>query len=322
MFEKIIKKINAAECVGIFAHVNPDGDALGSAYSLRAVLRAQGKRAEVFPCSGWQPCVFELVGGSETADFGAEECDLMIALDCADLKRLGEWSDTFAKHSNTAAIDHHITHIPYAGETVVQNISSTCELMFGMYKEMGISLSAEAASDLYIGIVTDTGCFKYSSVTGDTMRAAAELMDLGIDFAEIDRILFNSISKEYLRLQTRAAAGLEFFCNGRVALLRLSQSDFDECGTDEASASAIVTLPVSIEGVEVGIYIRERGDGESKVSLRSVNTLDVAELASMFGGGGHVRAAGYSVKTDAVEENIRILLAEIEKQLSVGQEKL
>lgn len=315
MFEKIIEKLNKAECVGIFTHINPDGDALGSSYSLKNVLKDMGKRAEVYSCGNIEPCISELVSACDTPAFPVDECDLLIALDSADIGRLGKWSEIFAAHNNTAAIDHHITHRNYADETVVGDISSTCELMYSLYKEMGITLSVETASDLYIGISTDTGNFKFESVTGDTHRVAAELIETGVAFSDIAKRIFGTVTKEYLRLQSRAIDALEFYLDGKAAVLRLSDKDFEECGIDEASASSIVSLPVSIEGVEVGVYIRQRAENEYKVSLRSVKCVDVAEIASEFGGGGHIRAAGYSISEDGIEENIKELMLGIERQL-------
>ena len=315
MFEKIIEKLNNAECVGIFTHINPDGDALGSSYSLKNILKDMGKRAEVYLCGSIEPCVFELVKADNIPEFPVEQCDMLIALDSADIDRLGEWSEVFAKHGNTAAIDHHITHKHYANETVVGDISSNCELMYSLYKEMGITLSIEAASDLYIGISTDTGNFKFESVTGNTHRVAAELIEAGVPFSDIAKRIFGTVTKEYLKLQSRAIDALEFYLDGRMAVLSLSDKDFEECGIDEASASSIVSLPGSIEGVEVGVYIRQRTETEYKVSLRSVRCVDVAEIASGFGGGGHIRAAGYSITKDEIEKNIKELMGEIERQL-------
>ncbi len=315
MFEKIIDKIKNAECVGIFTHINPDGDALGSSYSLKSVLKSMGKRAEVYLCGSAEPCVFDIVSANYTPEFSAEECDMLIALDCADIDRLGAWSDIFAKHNNTAAIDHHITHKHFAAETVVGDISSTCELIYGLYKEMGIALEVEAATDLYTGIATDTGNFKYSSVTGDTHRVAAELIELGVPFAEISKRIFDTATREYLALKSRAIEALKFYCDGQIAVLSLSNADFEECGIDEAAASGIVTLPCKISGVEVGVYIRQRGEEGFKVSLRSARYVDVSRIATDFGGGGHIRAAGYSVQQEEIEANIKQLIAEIEKQL-------
>ena len=315
MFEKIIKKVNNAEAVGIFTHINPDGDALGSSYSLKAVLKSMGKKAEVFTCGDIESKVNELIEKGEKTDLKPENCDLLIALDSADLNRLGDWSEFFATHRNTVAIDHHKTHVNFANETVVQDISSTCEVMFGLYREMGVKLSLAAAKNLYIGIVTDTGNFKYSCVTAETHRVAAELIEEGVDFAEIAKKLFDTVTKEYLMLKMRATEKLEFYCNDRVALITLTDADFEEFNIDEADASSIVVFPSSIKGVETGVYIRQRGKSEYKVSLRSVNKVDVSEVACRFGGGGHMRAAGYSVDASKLDDNIAELIAEIEEQL-------
>lgn len=314
MFENIIEKLNKAERIGIFTHINPDGDALGSSYSLKKALTKMGKCAEVYLCGSIEPCVCELVGADSPSNFAAEKCDLFVAVDCADITRLGEWSEKFEKHQNTIAIDHHITHKKFAGETVVLNISSNCEIMYMLYKEMGVVLDLETATDLYIGIVTDTGNLKFESVTGDTYRTVAELIELGVPFSDIAKKLFNTKSLEYLKLQSRAIDGIKLLCDGRVAMLILNEEDFEECGTSEAEASSIVSLPGSIKGVEVGIYIRRRGE-EFKVSLRSAKRVDVSKIASCFGGGGHIRAAGYSVKSDELNSNIEELTGRIQEQL-------
>ena len=315
MYEKIIEKINRAESVGIFTHINPDGDALGSSFSLKSVLKSMGKKTEVFICGDIESRVDELIEKGEVTDLKPEGCDLLIAVDSADIQRLGKWSDFFAAHKNTIAIDHHKTHVKFAGETVVKDISSTCELMVGLYNEMEIDMSIGVAKNLYIGIVTDTGNFKYSSVTADTHRVVAELIEKGINFADIAKKLFDTVTKEYLMLKMRATEKLEFYCDERVALLTLSDADFEEYNISEADSSSLVVFPCSVKGVEVGIYIRQRNDNEYKVSLRSVNKVDVAEIACKFGGGGHMRASGYSVDVPGLESNIRELIAEIEKQL-------
>lgn len=315
MFERIIDKINSAERIGIFGHINPDGDALGSIFSLKDVVESMGKCGEAYLSGSIEPSVFSVIQSKDEPKCRPCECDLLIALDCADADRLGEWKEDFINHPCTAAIDHHVTHQKFAQETVVQDISSNCEVLYGMYKEMGVSLSMAAASNLYIGIATDTGNFKYSSVSGDTHRVAAELIDTGVEFADISKKIFDTVTKEFLALQERAIKKLEFYSGGRVALLKLSEDDFTECGTDEAAASAIVTLPARILGVEVGVYIRSRNANEYKVSLRSVDKVDVASIAATFGGGGHIRAAGYSVEPNMLDENLKELISKIEEQL-------
>lgn len=315
MFEKIIGRISNADTVGIFTHINPDGDALGSAYSLKEVLKLIGKKAEVFTCGAIESKVDRLIRKGVKTEINPEECDLFVALDSADSERLGKWSEVFLSHTDTVAIDHHKTHIPYAAEYVVCDISSTCEMMFGLYGEMNIDIPFDAATNLYIGIVTDTGNFKYSSVTADTHIVAAHLIDKGIDFANIAKKLFDTVSKEYLMLKAHATEKLRFYNSGRTALLLLNEDDFAEFDIDEADASSLVVFPGKIEGVETGVYIRQRNIEEYKVSLRSNTKVDVSDIARKFGGGGHMRAAGYSVGTNRLEANITELLNEIEKHL-------
>lgn len=315
MFEKIIPKLKKAENVGIFTHINPDGDAMGSAFSLKAVLEDMGKSAKVFYSGVAESKLLEMVVGAAETDENTEGCDLLVALDCAASDRLGVWCDAFLEHKNTAAIDHHITHVEFADDTVVGDISSTCELMYALYREMGIEISLAAATNLYIGMATDTGNFKFSSVTGDTHRVVAELIDAGVDFAKISKKLFDTVSKEYLELKMRAIKSLKYYAGGAISVLTLEKADFSESGITEAEAASIVTLPVSVEGVEVGVYVRHRMSEGYKVSLRSVSRVDVSEIASIFGGGGHIRAAAYSVDEEDMRKNMKGLIGEIEKRL-------
>ena len=315
MFEKIIPILQRAENVGIFVHTNPDGDAMGSSYSLKLALQSMGKQAEVYLSPHADYMAESLVYGKAPAGLSMEECDLLAALDCGDADRLGGYRPYFMSHGNTVCIDHHITHQSFARESVVRDISSCCEMMVTLYREMGLPLSREIAHNLYIGMVSDTGNFKYACVTADTLRAAAAAIETGIDFSDISKKLFDTKTMEYYKLMRIALDRLELFEDGRVGVLYLSQADFEEAGLDEAHAVGIVTLPTSIAGVQAGVYIRGRSAGEYKVSLRSVGEVDVAAIATALGGGGHVRASGYSVFGAAVEEIVPTVLAEIRKQL-------
>lgn len=317
MFETIIPLLQQANRVGIFTHQNPDGDAMGSAYALKLVLVGMGKEAEVYLLPNPDAMAYPLISGMESSGLLKEDCDLLAAVDCADSRRLGEYEDFFVSHPNTVAIDHHITHQSFAGETAVQDISSTCELMCVLFAQMGIALTQEVAANLYTGLVCDTGNFKYSCTSPETLRRAADLIAVGIDFARISKRVFNTKSPAYYTLMRTALDRLQFYENDRVCALYLSQQDFEDAGIDESMATGIVTLPTGIEGVEVGVYIRKRGEGEYKVSLRSVERVDVAAIAAAMGGGGHVRAAGYSVYDKSPEEIVAQALQEIQKQLDV-----
>lgn len=315
MFEKIIPIMESAAKVGLFGHTHPDGDAMGSCYALSLALRSLGKQTKVFLLDDYEVHAHKLIVPGDEPNITPEDCDLLIALDCGDSKRLEKYEQMFLNHGNTIAIDHHITHVKFAKSgTVVADVSSTCELIYFLLKEMNISLTKDIASNLYIGLTTDTGNFKYSSVTGDTLRAAADVIDTGIDFSDMARVLFSTKSIGYYSLMQIALDKLQILCDGRAAVIYLSDDDFQSSGISEDEASAIVNIPGSIEGVEVGAYIRKRGDSEYKVSLRSNYYVDVAELAAYFGGGGHVHASGYSVFDKGIDGIITELTKELDKR--------
>ena len=182
-----------------------------------------------------------LIIGQEQSGLKASECYLLVALDCADSKRLGEYEKFFISHPNTAAIDHHITHIPYAKLWIAYDIYSTCEAMPKIIDSLGVQLTHDIAQNLYIGIATDTGSFKYSCVTPDTMRTAAVLLEAGIDNASISKQLFTVKSKEYYQFMQRALNKLQYFENGKICVLVVSQEDFELSGITESQSSEIVS---------------------------------------------------------------------------------
>lgn len=316
MFEHIIPLLETAEKVGIFAHENPDGDALGSSFSLKLVMQSLGKEAEVYLSSKPDKQAYEIVKGKEETGLKLEDCDLLVAVDCAAADRLGTHREFFERHKNSVAIDHHVTHVKYAKEVLVEDCSSCCELMYRLYSEMGISVTEDVAHNVYMGMVCDTGRFQFPDVTPDTLRVAADLVELGADFSEISKKIFDTKTREYYALMQTALNRLLYFEDGRVCALYLGMDDFETAGIDDAGAAGIVTMPSSIDGVEVGIYIREREKGSYKVSLRSPKTVDVSKVAMAMGGGGHVRASGYSVQGKNLHEMLDDVLREIRKQLS------
>ncbi len=315
MFEQIIPRLLDAKKVGIFAHENPDGDALGSSYSLKLVMESLGKEAEVYLSAKPDKQAYDIVRGKEDSGLKREDCDLLVSVDCAASDRLGVHQEFFVNHPNTVAIDHHVTHVRYATEILVEGCSSCCELMMGLYTEMEVVPDPDIAHNIYLGMVCDTGRFQFPDVTTNTLLVAAKLIELGADFSDISKAIFDTKTKGYYDLMQTALNRLLYFEDGRVCALYLSMEDFDAAGIDDAGAAGIVTMPSSIEGVEVGIYIREREKGSYKVSLRSPKTVDVSRIAVALGGGGHVRASGYSVTGKSLKEMLDEVLVEIQKQL-------
>ncbi len=292
MFTELIQKIKNAKRIAIFNHENPDGDALGSAFALKLILMQIGKRADVFLREGDERTrEYSLMLGAGRENLNIDECDLKIAVDCADIERMGILAEKFC--GNTAAVDHHVTHTPYAETAVVvPDAPATGEIIFDLINAMGAELTKEIAHNLYVAITCDTGSFKFSSTTPKTHMVAAELMKTGIDIAGVSKVLFNTKSFKYLQAYKFGIDSLELYENGKIALIGFTDADFDRLGIDEKEADGIVGLPRCIEGAEVGVYIRQRGENEFKVSLRSNGELDVSRIAMEFGGGGHVKASG------------------------------
>ncbi len=314
MFRELIKKINSSKKIAIFNHTNPDGDALGSAFGLKLCLLALGKQADVFLREGDELTKeYKLLKGTKSQGLSIKDCDLKIAVDCADLERLGTLSSAF--DGETVAIDHHITHTPFAKTTVVvPSAPATGEIIFDLAKALGVSLTHDIAYNLYMAIVCDTGSFKFSSTTPKTHTTAAELMETGINISDMTKKLFDTKTPEYLAMYKKGIENLELFSNGKVALLAFCENDFLDAGLTEADADAIVNLPNSIQGAEVGVYIRQREDG-FKVSLRSNSVLDVSKIAVHFGGGGHERASGFTLKMP-LDEVKKIVTDKLEAELN------
>ncbi len=310
---KVIDKIKNANCIAIFNHENPDGDALGSAYGLKLILMAMGKMAEVFLREGDDTVrEYKLLKGTESCGLKIEDCDLKIAVDCADFKRLGDIKECFC--GNTAAIDHHMTHAEFAEAVYVDaNAPATGEIIYDFAVALGVELTPDIANNLYMAITCDTGSFKYSSTTPKTHMVAAKLLECGVDVGELSKQIFDTKSIGYFRAYRRGLDNLEIFEDGRIAILAITEKDFDELGVDEKIIDGIVELPRAVEGADVGVYIRERGNGEFKVSLRSNSDVDVAKVAVAFGGGGHIKASGCSLKMP-LDEVKKELVAEIIKQ--------
>lgn len=299
MYKEIEDIISESRKIAIFNHKNPDGDAMGSAYALKLALISMGKEAEVFLRSDdYSLPEYTYVYTGKNTDLYVSDCDLKIAVDSSDFERISDFKDFFT--GNTIAIDHHVTHVRYAKCALVEpNAPAAGEVVFRLLKYMNINISQEIAHNLYVAISCDTGNFKYSSTTPETHRIAAELMETGIDVGKITKIIFDTKTMEYLKLQSAAIQKINLYENGKLAILSLDKSDFDSVGIKESYASGIVIMPSQIKGVEVGVYIRSR-DKDIKVSLRSNSYIDVAKIALSFGGGGHVRAAGFSLDCDSL----------------------
>lgn len=313
----IIKLIEGAASVAIFPHVSADGDALGSSFALALALDTMGKQVVVY-LEESIPNMYKFLPGinfSRLMEQQEEETyDLNIALDTGDINRIASRSSIFFKSPATINIDHHVTNTKFAHLNHVDvESASTGEIVFSLLQQLKAPLTKDIATCLYTAISTDTGGFKYGNTTEQTHLIAAKLLSTGIDIAELSQKIFDNTTFAKLQLTKKAIEVLELHENKTIAVIPISLDDFKKTGAIDEDCDGIVNIGRSIEGVEVSIMLKEKGNDEIKINFRSKTYVDVSEIAGEFGGGGHKRAAGCTVSGNLEDIKIRVLDAIKEK---------
>lgn len=278
----------------ILTHKNPDGDTLGCAYALCEALQSKGKKAGV-ACPDEIPEKYSyFIDG--VSNNQSQEPGTVIAVDVADRKLLGKLYETYGDRVELS-IDHHQTNTGFAKRTFVNpGAAACCENIYNIIRALGITLTDNMARALYTGISTDTGCFRFSNTTCDTHLIAAELMKYDINAGEINRIMFETKSRTRVELERIVLDNIEFYFNGLCSLIAVTRDIYKKTGCKDDDLEGITSLSRSIEGVVVGITLREREDGKFKASVRTYAPVDAAALCAKMGGGGHVRAAGCEIE--------------------------
>lgn len=248
----------------------------------------------------------------EDAFYEKPSYDLFISLDCGDEERLGDAQKVMEKTPYVLNIDHHITNTKFGNENVVKEASSTCEILYGLMEEE--KLDAGIAGALYTGIVHDTGVFKHSNTTKETMEIAGKLIAFGIPFGKIIDDSFYRKTYKQLQIMGRCLMESVRIMDGRCLFSIVRQNVMKLYEAKPSDLDGIIDEMRTTEGVEVAILLDEREQGEFKVSMRSNEIVDVSVIARYFGGGGHVRAAGCAIKGSAFDV-INNLTGHIEKQL-------
>ncbi len=314
---EIISILSEAEKVLVVTHIFPDGDALGSQLALGDSLDAMGK--EVFLYSEEKVShLYDFLPGcgklqSSLPDPAKYDC--VVAVDCADQKRLGTEAEKLLTAKKVIMIDHHAGHKPFGdNQWIDPERASTGEMVYDLIVELGADISVDAAYCLYTAVVSDTGSFMYSSTTADTFRVASELISLGVRPSEVAGKLFENFTVNRLQLLQLVLGSLEMHSGGRIAIISATREMFSRSGAVPADTENFINYPRAVASVQVAAFIKETRDGVVSVSLRSKDgACDVAEVAAGYGGGGHTNAAGYKIRDKeslAVRED---LLKKLEK---------
>ena len=288
----------------ILMHASPDGDTLGCGYALCGALQRLGKRAKAV-CPDEIPHRFDYMkAAAEVQEF---EHKTIVCADVADTKLLGDMKAV--GDMAELCIDHHKSNKEYAKTLLLrEDYAAAAELMYELIKELGVTIDKPIADCLYTGIATDTGCFKFSNTTPQTHIYAAELIALGADYSHINYVMFEMKTAGRIKLEQEVLNNIRFYADGHIAVISVMLDVIEKLtDIDSDDVGSIASIPRQIEGVDIGIYIKEKKPGFLKVSLRSSENADVALIANKFGGGGHERASGCSftdVPLDEVEKQV------------------
>lgn len=313
MKDELLNLLKKANNVAIFPHISPDGDCFGACTAFYRIAKKLGKNATVYieenSISETFAFLFDEVNVccGECGENEIKKYDLAVALDCGDIERLGSRRNIFCSSTITVNLDHHITNTKFAMYNfVLENASSTCEILYDFIKNSDLEIDKQTAQSLYTGICTDTGGFRYSNTAPKVHRAAADLITFGLDVASISRRIFEMVSMQRLRLQALAILSLELYDDGRLAVITIDEKMINEANAAEEDSEGFVNIARSVKGVECAIALRQTHDGKVKASLRSNGIVDVSLFAGKYGGGGHAKASGF-----IIEANIRDIKSSI-----------
>ena len=282
----------------IFCHNRPDGDTLGSAFALKHALEQLDGKVVDIVCPQPVPEKYYPLGFIEKTLLPEEvnkKYDCHIAVDCASEMMLGDSYGLYVKNQVTINVDHHVSNERYAKLNYVEDRAACCEIVYGLINYLGREISDKVANCLLLGIVTDTGNFMHSNVTKETLQIASALVGQGATLKEISYAMFKNQKIERAKLYAHVINGMRFFEDGKIAIISVFKGDFEKFSATQDMTEGFIDFPLSIEGVEVAVSFMETKDKAFKISLRSKGKINVNEVASTFGGGGHVLASGCKI---------------------------
>lgn len=311
--KKVIDLIKSAENIALFCHVNCDGDAVGSVFALKRILEEFGKTVTVFIDTKiperlkFMPKIYD---AEYLTVYEERGFDLFIALDCGDLQRLGEFAEVFENAENTVSIDHHASNSRFAKENiVVPDASATGEVIYDLTQMGNFLISKETATLLYGAIASDTGSFQYQNTSSKTHMIASRLIELGADSVLVNKKLFDTLMVNEIKIKGYAMNSFELFEEGKICVVGITKEVMDKIGCLYEDVEGIAGFPRSVEGVEIGLLIKEWKDNLFKISIRTNNYVDATALAGKFGGGGHIRASGCTIEGSISEVKEKIVKA-------------
>lgn len=312
---EIFNIISNANSVLITAHIDPDGDAIGSSLAMYNYLKNIGKDVtisvkRVSNNFSFLPRFNEILDENKLKT----NYDVIIVLDCGDITRVDIELEKY-NCTNMVVIDHHITHEQFSQNTILNtDACATCEIIYDLFTNFNVEITKEIADCIYTGILTDTGSFRHSNVSPHTFEVAKQLLEIGVDNSQIAQEVLDTMSLNKFELVKIALNSIEII-DGKIAYLFLDKDILDKYSQNEDGIhEGIVNYGRNIDEIEVSVFVRQLEENEYKVSMRANRYVDVAQIASKLGGGGHIRAAGAKYVGN-LDELKSILLTELKEQL-------
>lgn len=301
----------------ILTHQKPDGDTYGSGFALLWALEALGKRARVECADGYLERFSFVFGEYAPAEFVPR---FVVSVDIASPELLGSLREPWADKIDLC-IDHHKANRMMAAHMLVQpNIPATCQIVHAVITCLGVPFDQRMATAIFTGISTDTGCFRFSNVVAETHRIAADMIDAGAAHDLVNTLMFETKSKGRLAIDRLMMDTLEYYLEGRCAVITIPDAAVEQAGITEAELDGISAFPRKIEGVLVGVTMRER-EGSYRVSVRTRGELDAAAICLKLGGGGHKNAAGCTVSGELAQAK-KTVLQVVEEEMARLEEAL
>lgn len=295
--------------VQILIHSSPDGDCIGGGYALYHILKQMGVRSRVLCADPIPPLYHDITDGVEFEDFTPK---YRVSVDVGDRKLFGELPEEERAADIVLCIDHHVSNTKYAKHLHWDpEASAACEVLFQFIRAHHLELTREIAVCLYIGMATDTGCFRFSNAGAETFAAVSEIKRAFPDlpYARINRDMFVIKTRGRIALDSHLMQNIRFSSEGRVGLIYASAELLKSLAVTDEDTDGMPNLPMQVQGVEIGITVKQKEDGSYRVSFRAGEYADVSAIARKFGGGGHVKAAGCSFTEGDPEEIISRLTA-------------
>jgi len=299
------------------SHARPDGDSIGSQLAMAYALEALGKQVKLVNADAAPDHYFEFPGVDriEIASSTSVEADALIVMECSDLARTGV---SGLEQHFIINIDHHAGNRMYGALNWFDESAAACgEMVFDLIRALGVPLSREIATHIYLAILTDTGSFHHSNITPRTFDICRQTVEAGVNPAAMARRVFDSNSFGKLKLIGALLDAMELVDDGRLAVLYMDDGMLETCGCTHNDTEGVINLPLTAREIQAVVFFKAGSNGDVRVSMRSKYDVDVRSVATQYGGGGHKNAAGFTV-TGTLEQVRPQIVAKIVTAISEG----